>query len=174
MNTLAIQQQPVRVRPLAKGEAPLCEQIMRSLPEWCGIEEAIVSYALDLVAMETWVAAREGGIQGFITLRRHNPHSGEIQVLAVRREWHRKGIGRLLVRELEDRLIRDGMAYLQVKTLGPSRESAPYAATRAFYGSLGFVPLEENRLWGEVNPCQVFVRHLACGHKPVSGVSVHR
>jgi len=27
---------------------------------------------------------------------------------------------------------------------------------------MGFEPLEENRLWGETNPCLIMVKHLAC------------
>ena len=32
-----------------------------------------------------------------------------------------------------------------------------------FYERLGFTPLEENDLWGEVNPCLILVKHLVCG-----------
>ena len=28
--------------------------------------------------------------------------------------------------------------------------------------AMGFRPLEENKLWGERNPCLIMVKHLAC------------
>ena len=40
-------------------------------------------------------------------------------------------------------LAADGVAFLQVKTLGPSHPSQPYARTRLFYAAHGFLPLEE-------------------------------
>lgn len=49
---------------------------------------------------------------------------------------------------------------LEVKTLGASRPSPEYAATRAFYGALGFQPVEElHGLWPG-NPCLVMVKPL--------------
>jgi ribosomal protein S18 acetylase RimI-like enzyme len=150
------------IRPLRADEADSCEAIMRSLPEWFGIEEAIVSYRQDLEAMETLVADREAACIGFLTLHQHNEHSSEIQVMAVAREHHRQGVGRALVNHAE-RLLRSGPTeFLQVKTLGPSRENQAYAKTRLFYGSLGFRPLEENNLWGEASPCLIMVKHLEC------------
>lgn len=144
------------------GEAQQCEQILRSLPDWFGIEEAIVSYVRDIVELETFVAPSDAEVLGFVTLRRHNPQSAEIQVLAVRHEAHRRGIGTKLVRYVEGLLSEAGVSYLQVKTLGPSRPNPAYAATRKFYSRIGFEPLEENRLWGETNPCLIMVKHLAC------------
>ena len=150
------------IRPMQAGEAAECENILRSLPEWFGIEEAILDYREAIAAMETHVATLEGRIAGFVTLQFHNEHSAEIHVMAVRAEFHRQGVGRALV----DCGVRQALArsaeYLEVKTLGPSRESLPYARTRAFYLSRGFLPLEENLLiWGR-NPCLIMIRHLRC------------
>jgi GNAT superfamily N-acetyltransferase len=151
---------PVTVRPLAGGEAEACERILRSLPAWFGIEEAIRQYRRDVESMETIVAEGEGRIIGFLTLRRHNPHSAEIQVMAVEEEYHRRGTGRTLVARAEEILAGEGVEFLQVKTLGPSRPNRDYEKTRAFYVGMGFLPLEENRLWGDVNPCLMLVKHL--------------
>lgn len=151
----------LNLRALRPGEEDACEEIMRSIPEWFGIEEAILQYRRDLERMQTFVADHEGRPVGFITLHRHNPHSAEIHVMGIRREFHRMGIGSSLVRHAEETLD-EAVAFLQVKTLGPSREDASYALTREFYRAVGFLPLEENNLWGEVNPCLILVKHLAC------------
>lgn len=145
------------------GEAAECERILRGLPEWFGIEEALVQYLRDVAAMDTRVledADGDEGILGFVTVRRPNEASAELQVMAVHREHRGRGIGRALVADAERRLRAEGREFLQVKTLGPSRPNAEYAATRGFYRSVGFVPLEENRLWGDVNPCLILVKHL--------------
>ncbi len=141
-------------------EAHDCEAILRSLPDWFGIEAAIVSYRRDIESMDTYVAEAAGQLVGFITVRIHNEYSAEIQVMAVSAAHHRKGIGRELVVHAEQVLRAQSVEYLQVKTLGPSRPSEHYQRTREFYADVGFRPLEENQLWGEVNPCLMMVKHL--------------
>jgi ribosomal protein S18 acetylase RimI-like enzyme len=148
------------IRSLAPGEADACEAILRSLPEWFGIEEAIVQYRRDLEVMDVFVAESQTEIVGFLALRRHNEYSAEIHVIAIRGEYHRRGIGRALIRHVETLLRYESTEFLAVKTLGPSRENEAYARTRSFYAALGFRPLEETSLWGEGNPCLIMVKHL--------------
>jgi GNAT superfamily N-acetyltransferase len=135
---------------------------MRSLPDWFGIEDAIVRYVKDVATMETWIAEDANEPVGFLTLRSHNPSSSEIQVMAIRARVHRRGVGRALVEHAAAILRQRGVEYFHVKTLGPSRPNEAYENTRRFYHSVGFVPLEENRLWGDANPCLILVRHLGC------------
>jgi len=91
---------------------------------------------------------------------RHFPCSAEIYLMAVDPAVHRSGIGRALVTALEADLIAEGVQFLQVKTLGPSRPDPGYERTRLFYASVGFLPLEEiGDLWPE-NPCLKMIKSL--------------
>lgn len=144
------------------GEVDLCEEILRVLPDWFGIEESIVEYAQDIRRIETLVAQEDGVVTGFLTLKQHNVHSAEIHLIAVRPEYHGRGIGRALVEHAVALLRNRSVEFLEVKTLGPSRPDAHYDKTRQFYTAMGFQPLEENRLWGEVNPCLIMIKHLIC------------
>lgn len=149
------------ITTMPPNAAETCEQILRSLPEWFGIEEAIVSYRKDIEKMPTWVAVDNDQIIGFLTVNYHNEYSAEIQVMGVRKEYHRKGGGRALVEHIEKLLREKKIEYLQVKTLGPSRPCAEYEQTRRFYERLGFRPLEETtKFWGESNPCLIMVKKL--------------
>jgi GNAT superfamily N-acetyltransferase len=95
-------------------------------------------------------------------VHRHNPMAAEIELIAVRRDLHRQGIGRRLVEELETDLRARGMKLLQVKTFGPSGDSAEYERTRAFYESIGFIPLEgRTDIWDADNPCLISVKPLS-------------
>ena len=48
-----------------------------------------------------------------------------------------------------------------MKTLAPSDPDPSYAATRAFYAAVGFLPLEElPQVWGPQNPCLLMVKAL--------------
>ena len=151
------------IRPLGHEEAADCEDIIRSLPGWFGIEEAIVQYAQDIEVMDSYVAELKGEVAGFITVKQHNPHSAEIQVMAVKKGFHRRGIGLDLVRHVEKALRSRDVEYLEVKTLGPSKSSRYYDQTRAFYEAAGFRPVEETDIWGKENPCLIMIRHLECG-----------
>jgi len=150
------------VRDMNPDEVAACEAILRSLPDWFGIESSIVDYVRDLSVMETLVAEVDGDVVAFLTLKRHSEHAEEIHVMGVCEEHQGQGLGRALVADAERRLVARGCDFAQVKTLGPSHPDKGYAGTRAFYLRMGYVPLEEHKLWGDANPCLVLVKHLGC------------
>jgi len=152
------------IRSLEDTETTVCESILRSLPDWFGIEETIVHYCDDIQIMDTYVAEAEGRVLGFITLNQHNPYTAEIHVMAVQESYHRCGIGQSLIEHVEQLLYSQSVEYLEVKTLGPSKPSVNYDHTRNFYMAVGFRPIEETNLWGEGNPCLIMIKHLPCGH----------
>src|SRR5437764_8485039 len=93
--------------------------------------------------------------------------------MGVRREQHRRGLGRSLVVAAEAWCRDRGIRYLHVKTLGPSRPDPGYDATRAFYEAVGFVALEElHGLWDEENPTLILVKDVGPGFSvtPVEGL----
>jgi ribosomal protein S18 acetylase RimI-like enzyme len=143
------------------GQAAVCEPILRALPDWFGIEAAIVQYVREIETLPTFVAEREGIPVGFLTLKRHTACAAEIYVMGVRPEARRQGFGRALVRRAEVYLRREQVDFLQVKTLSASHPDLGYTETRAFYAALGFKPLEEfKQLWNEQNPCVLMVKHF--------------
>ena len=150
----------LNIRPIADCETESCEKILRSLPEWFGIESSIISYRQDIESMDTYGAFINGRLAGFITLTYHNALSAEIQVMAVQRSYHRKGVGGAMVGFVENKARRTRKRFLQVKTLGPSHPDKNYKRTRAFYLDQGFVPLEENHLWGSDIPCLIMIKAL--------------
>ena len=151
---------PTTIRPINPDEYHECEHILRGLPDWFGIEEALVNYVNDIKVMQTWVARRGDTVAGFLTLNRHNAHSAEIHVMAVAQAYHGQGYGRQLIEFAQQVLQREHFDFLQVKTLATTSPDPHYARTRGFYEHLGFKPLEENLLWGKANPCLIMVKHL--------------
>ncbi len=137
------------------------DSLLRSLPAWFGIDEAIVECVAPAARLPTYLARDADGTPiGVLLLERHFPDAAEVLVMAVAQTHHRAGIGRALLRAAEADLIADSVRLLQVKTLGPSRPDENYARTRLFYQASGFQPLEEiHGLWG-VNPCLLMVKIL--------------
>lgn len=150
------------------GPAPgIVDTLLRELPEWFGIEEAIVEYVDRSGELPAYVASLGDDPVGVLVIEQHNPAAAEMYVLAVRRRSHRRGVGRALVEAAERDLRADGSQFLQVKTLGEGRPSPEYDDTRRFYEALGYRPLEEfptDSLWPG-NPCLLMVKHLSCGEE---------
>ena len=143
------------------GKASVCVPILRSLPAWFGIEEAIVHYATEIDRLPTFLAHDAGRVAGFLSLKQHSPYAAEVYVMGVAPDMHRRGTGGALVQRAQQWLAGQGVEYLQVKTLGPSRGDPNYARTRAFYAAMGFRPLEElGQIWNEQNPCLIMVKKL--------------
>jgi coenzyme F420-0:L-glutamate ligase/coenzyme F420-1:gamma-L-glutamate ligase len=147
----------------------IAERVLRDLPDWFGIEEATQRY-IDRAAQLTTFAV---GDDAFLSLERHTPRAAEIWVMGVRRERHRSGVGRALVRTAEAWCAANGIEYLQVKTLAETRPSEGYARTRAFYEACGFTPLEVfPELWDPANPALQLVKRVDRGFTvfPVTGL----
>jgi ribosomal protein S18 acetylase RimI-like enzyme len=142
-------------------QSQVCEPILRSLPDWFGIESALQRYVVEIDTLPTFIALMEQKVVGFLTLKQHTAYAAEIYVMGLYPEVHRRGLGRALVQHAENTLSQAGVDYLQVKTLSPSREDEHYARTRAFYYTVGFRPLEEiEQLWGDENPCLLMVKYI--------------
>ena len=143
------------------NQSALCEPILRALPEWFGIESAVVWYLHEINTLPTFLARQAGEVLGFLSLKQHYPPSAEIIVMGVLPGAHRRGIGQALLQQAQAWLVAQGVSYLQVKTLAPSHPDPGYARTRAFYLAQGFVPLEEfTELWDKSNPCLLLVKKL--------------
>jgi len=130
-----------------------CRKILKALPTWFGIPASVEDYVATADRSPTVIASLGDEDVGLLTLVRHSRYSAEVYVMAVLPELHRQGIGRELLGHAEDVLAADGVEFLQVKTLSPSKTDDGYDKTRAFYLAYGFRPLEELRnLWGADNP----------------------
>ncbi len=148
------------VRLATADDYAACEEILRALPEWFGIEAATAQYVADIQRMPTLVACDRGSVTGFLTLNPHNQSTVEIHVMAVYPEAHRQGVGQLLLEQAEEWSRERGFQLLEVKTLGPSTESVHYDRTRSFYEATGFLPLEERDDIWPGNSCLILVKCL--------------
>ena len=131
----------------------------RTLPTWFGIPASVEDYVAAADRSPTVIASLGDEDVGLVTLVRHSPYAAEVYVMAVRPEHHRQGIGRALLGHAEGTLAADGVEFLQVKTLAPSKPDAGYVKTRAFYLAYGFRALEEFQdLWGAENPALQMIK----------------
>jgi ribosomal protein S18 acetylase RimI-like enzyme len=151
----------LRIELRTSGSGALCRQLLDELPDWFGIPEAVDEYVVKADRATAVVAIANGLEVGLLTLMRHTEFAAEIDVIAVRPDYHRQGVGRALLDRAERLLAQDGVEYLQAKTLADTVEYEPYERTRAFYAACGFRPLQVfPDLWDPENPALQFVKRL--------------
>jgi GNAT superfamily N-acetyltransferase len=142
-------------------KAKISTDILKSLPHWFGIPEAIDSYVEESQKMVFFACLEDGQTVGFMALNPHNPDTLEIHVMGIKEEYHRQGIGSALVNVAVNYGKINGYKLLEVKTLDESNPDLYYKRTRDFYKALGFIPVEcFPELWGRSNPCLLLVRPL--------------
>jgi GNAT superfamily N-acetyltransferase len=144
----------LEVRPLTVEDAPVCDQIILSLPHHFGYESGRIACAEAVCTSEGWVATLGSRVIGFLTVQDHFDTTAEITWMAVHAQYRRQGIGQRLIQRLRQEKKAWGYRLLLVSTLAPSYDEGPtedgYAGTRAFYQAAGFLALREVPLyWGE-------------------------
>ena len=125
------------------------------------MEESREKYIADYAGWIFFAAKENGEYAGFLCLKETGKDTVELAVMGVLREYHRKGLGRALFREAKKTAVEKGYSFMQVKTvkMGVYED---YDITNRFYQSLGFREFEViPELWGEENPCQIYVMSLA-------------
>lgn len=153
------------IRRLGAGDIDACAALLGRLAQWFGIPESNAAYVAALAHLVGYVAvdAADDTIVGFLALERHTEVAAEISVMGVDPARHRRGTGRALVDAAEGWCRDNGVAWLHVKTRGPSTYDDDYERTRRFYLGVGFAPLYESRTeWGPENAALVLVKHLDC------------
>lgn len=136
------------------------DEILRSLPAWFGIEQAIQDYVASTETEDSFVAVQGGRTVGVALLKQHFPETAELTLLAVHADARGSGAGTALVEAVAAAARAAGVSQLAVHTVGPSFESEPYAATRGFYRNVGFRPLQELHGIDWDGPTLILVRHL--------------
>jgi GNAT superfamily N-acetyltransferase len=143
---------PHHMRALRPEDTFGCDAIVASLPTFFGDPRGRRECAEAVRSQQGWVAETDtGDVVAFATTLRHFPETFEITWMAVRDDQRRRGLGRELVSHVVDAVRGEGCRLLVVLTLGPSapdKHEDGYAGTRAFYRSLGFLPVREFDLSG--------------------------
>ena len=148
----------------------IARKILEALPEWFEVEESREEYIAGCVDWIFLADFREDAqsaygektdcCTAFLCLKETGNATVEIAVMGVRKDYHRKGIGKQLVEKSKEIARESGYSFMQVKTvqLGNYED---YDRTNHFYIACGFKEFEVfPLLWDEDNPCQVYVMSL--------------
>jgi GNAT superfamily N-acetyltransferase len=147
----------VIVRELQRADAPSCDAVLASLPDFFGLQSGIDACAAAVRSEPGYVADDRGEVIGFLTVERPFADCAEISWMAVQRERRASGIGTALIEKLAADERRAGTQLLLVMTSGDADE---YVPTRAFYRARSFLPAKTFPGWWEGDLPLLLVRPL--------------
>ena len=146
----------------AGEKSQYAEEILRGLPEWFGNEKSLCEYVKNVACLPFWIALdQDEKCIGFISVKIHYEHTGDIYVLGVLPEYHRKGAGKMLMARAEEYFKENGCRYIIIKTLSEIANYEPYERARKFYKKVGFeelITLAE--MWDTENPCLIMIKKI--------------
>ena len=146
----------------ADTKKAIARKVLEALRDWFEVDESREKYISESVDQVFLAAKEDDDYVGFICLKETGKETVELAVMGVLKKYHRKGIGRRLFEAAKEKAVEEGYSFLQVKTvqMGVYED---YDMTNRFYLSCGFKEFEVIReLWGEENPCQIYVMSLTC------------
>ena len=151
------------VRAATAQDAVTCAAIVARLDDYF-TDDVPDKVRSDLRDHDGWVIDDAGGVVGFIVVERRGLRAAEILWAAVADDRRGAGLGTRLVDHVLDELSDDGVQIVEVKTLDPSADYAPYDATRAFWLARGFVQfdtIDPLPGWPPGNPAAILAVALA-------------
>jgi len=140
-------------------KSQIVEEVLLDLPDWFGLPDSTKEYIEQSKQLVLFSAHHNDSTLGFITLKETSCDTCEIHCMGVKKEFHHKGIGKLLYKQFEE-YAKNKYEYVQVKTVDEGKYPE-YDQTIAFYKSLGFKKLEVfPPLWNEWNPCLIMIKKV--------------
>lgn len=141
----------------------IARDILEGLTDWFEVPETREAYIRESRDRIFLAAEQDGSAAGFVCLKETGKDTVELAVMGVRKEMHRRGIGKALVQAAKEYATAAGYCFMQVKTVQEGFYEE-YDRTNRFYRSAGFHELEViPAVWGEKNPCQIYVLSLKDG-----------
>lgn len=138
----------------------ISREVLEALTEWFEVAESREQYIAESKDQPFWAAFENDTPAGFLCLKETGKETMELAVMGVKKEFHRKGIGRRLFAASKEYAAMKGYSFIQVKTVRTGMYE-DYDKTNEFYKSLGFKELEVfEEYWDAANPCQVYVMSL--------------
>jgi GNAT superfamily N-acetyltransferase len=159
---------PIRVVERAAGDAHVegCLTIAQALPDYFTADAvAAIHRALAEGPASVVEEAADGvrAVAGFAIVEHKGPAVAELAWMVVHPARRGQGYGSALLAAVAERLRARGVQLLEVKTLAPEADYAPYEATRRFYERAGFLHLETVDPypgWEPGSPCAIYVKIL--------------
>ncbi len=126
----------MKIRKAIKRDKKEAIKIAKQLKKWF-TKDAINNMKVDFSLNNLIVAYNKNKVIGFLC---YSSEQGVAKILwmGVNKEYHRQGIGRLLLNQLLKKARKINSSSIEVKTLAEKEDYKPYELTRSFYKKHGF------------------------------------
>ena len=151
----------IKIEPLSPGHHSGIIAVAQSLPEWFDTDSRTRAIPIDLRFQDGFAAVLDEQVVGFILVF---VSEGRVNIswMGVHPDYHRQGIGGLLLDAAESFCQSIGVCELVTYTLGDSVDYKPYEATRAFYRSHGFEIYQRSQTDNLGCPEEIKLRKKVC------------
>lgn len=119
----------------------LCASTISDLPEYFGLPEANLQYAIGVKQCKNFAAMIDEKFVGLLSLDFPYSNNSRIYWMGILRKFHNLGIGKLLVSAASDYALKQGAQSMTVETLAPAISDVNYLNTYRFYEKCGFKSL---------------------------------
>lgn len=144
----------------ANTKKAIARKVLENLRDWFEVDESREKYIRESADQIFLAAKEDDGYAGFLCLKETGKDTVELAVMGVMKKVHRKGLGRQLFEAARNIAVEEGYSFMQVKTVKMGMYE-DYDITNRFYLACGFKEFEViPELWGEENPCQIYVMSL--------------
>lgn len=134
---------------MAPGDREAILTLARSLDKWF-TPQGLTEVGEDLESHEGYVATRGTSFVGFLTWAPASEDIARLSWIGVEEDAQHAGIGTSLLAAAVADLRRSRFRSLEVSTVADTVDYEPYAETRRFYRSRGFVDVRvDERFFGE-------------------------
>ncbi|MCK5130514.1 MAG: GNAT family N-acetyltransferase [Clostridiales bacterium] len=139
----------------------IADNILRSLPEWFGVESSTKEYVNGLNNKTFFAAKKKDEYLGFFAIDEINTDVANLYVLGLKKEFLHQGMGTKIYAEVEKHLKDHHFKYVTVYTVSSKSADTNYAKTRSFYFKLGFSEVYENSgIWDKNNPFLLMIKYI--------------
>lgn len=126
----------------------VCRNISEDLSEWFGIPEANEKYAKGVKERLSFGYFVDESCVGMLSLEFPFKNNANIYWMAVKKNWHHKGIGKALLNKAELICRERNIESITVETLSSKENDSYYLKTLNFYLKEGFKQLFELNTYG--------------------------
>lgn len=146
----------------ADAKENAARNLLPRLPNWFGNDKSNLNYYRAVRNLDAWISQTpDGEINGLIVAKIHHKYTGDVYLLAIAPEYHRKGIGKKLMHEAERFFTEKGCRRIVIKTLSDTVKYAPYLDTCRFYEKMGYSKMMTfDEFWDDENPCLLLIKDL--------------
>jgi GNAT superfamily N-acetyltransferase len=144
----------ITIRPLSEDDYGAVVEIAEDLPEWFDEYARRTAIPIDARNQAGFLAFEQGQAVGFVS---YFVNEGRLNIgwLAVRKDYQRRGIGTVLLNEIETKARELGIPEIATYTLGDEVDYSPYEQTRSFYFKNGFRVYQRSRTDNPSCPAEI-------------------